>query len=273
LFWKLRYIDNITIDDVSLNTIFGNAIHRVIQEWLGDILFAKSATYAKSIDLSSRFQSILVEEAKPHMKLPDGTILCSREELEEYYHQGMEIINYVQQNSKTLFPTENVKLVGIEYELAYPLRENLAFTGFIDIVTVNIETNEYVIYDLKTSRSGWRPQDKSDPMKKNQILLYKKFFSEMHDVPLEKIKVEYHILKRIVVQNGLYKNPRVTRFIPPNSKMSVQKAWGDFDRFLELCYDSNGNYITDNIKPLPSKNNCKYCPFKDRKDLCSVGVK
>ena len=185
----------------------------------------------------------------------------------------VEIINFVQQNSKKLFPTENTKLVGIEVELDHPLRENLSFTGFLDIVTTNVKTDEYTIHDLKTSRKGWRPEDKTNPVKKNQILLYKKFFSDMHGVPLDKIKVVYYILKRIVVQNGLYKNPRVGSFIPPHGTISINKTWKEFSQFLDACYDTEGNHITTNIKPTPSKSNCKYCPFKNKKDLCTVGVK
>jgi hypothetical protein len=273
LFWKLRYVDELKIDDVSINTVFGTAIHRIVQEWLGDILFAKSVSYARSIDLSGRFQQILVEELKPYIKLEDGTFLCSREEVDEYYQQGLEIISFIQQNSKKIFPTEDVKLVGIELELEHPIRENLVFVGYLDIVTTNIKTGMYTIHDLKTSRRGWRDQDRNNPVKRSQLLLYKKFFAEQHAIPLDKVNVEFLILKRIVEQNGLYKNPRVSRFVPPNSNMSINKTWKEFSEFLDTCYDMNGNFITDKIKPAPNKSNCKYCPFKDRKDLCSVGVK
>jgi len=273
LFWKLKYADGIRLDDVNINSKFGTAMHRLVQEWLGNVLYSKSIAYAKSIDLSERFQKILIEELKPHMIQENGQFLCSREELDEYYQQGVEIINYIQQNSKKLFPTENVKLVGVEVELEYPLRDNMIFTGFLDIVTTNTETEEYTIHDLKTSRSGWRLEDKNNPIKRSQILLYKKFFSDMHGVPLEKINVEFHILKRIVFETGMYKNPRVTKYIPPNGVTSINKAWKEFSQFLDACYDTEGNHIIKNTKPTPSKSNCKYCPFKDKKKLCPVGVK
>ena len=34
LAWKLRYVDDVKFDDSSINTVFGTAMHEVIQEWL-----------------------------------------------------------------------------------------------------------------------------------------------------------------------------------------------------------------------------------------------
>ena len=32
--WKLKYVDGHRFDDSSINTVFGTAMHEVIQEWL-----------------------------------------------------------------------------------------------------------------------------------------------------------------------------------------------------------------------------------------------
>lgn len=251
-------------------------MHRVIQEWFGDALIAKGYKYAKRLDLSDRFRDIFMEELRPKIKQidEDGNehYLCSRQDLDEFYEQGVLILSYLQDNAHKIFPTESIKLYGIEVELVVPLRENLEFIGNIDIVTHNIETDEYFIYDLKTSRSGWNAKAKSDPLKKSQILLYKKYFCEQHGIPLDKVHVEYIILKRLLFENPLFTNPRVSKFIPPSGKISLSKITKEFERFLDSCYDESGNPIVKGIKPTPSRDNCKYCAFRFNKELCPVGV-
>ncbi len=63
--WKLKYVDGLDSFDQSIYTIFGTAIHRVIQDWLEQDLYSDSVFDASSINLSEKFKSILIEEAAP----------------------------------------------------------------------------------------------------------------------------------------------------------------------------------------------------------------
>ena len=45
------------------------------------------------------------------------------------------------------------------------------------------------------------------------MLLYKKFYSEKYEIPLDKIKVEYQILKRKISENFEYPIPRISKFV------------------------------------------------------------
>ena len=271
--WRLKYVEGHKIDDSSIHTIFGSAMHEVIQEWL-DILFNKSESFANGLDLDDNLKTKFHALFKESVKEVDGVKIfpCDRPTLEEFYHQGTQILSYVQANQKKLFPTQNVKLVGIEFPIDVEVRPGVKYVGFVDIITQNERTGLITLYDLKTSRAGWTQSQKSDKTKISQLLLYKKFIAEHFNVPLESVRVEYVILKRIISENSPYPIPRVSPFEPPHGKPSINRAWTDFENFLFDCFDSEGNYKTDTIKHKASKSACKYCVFRERKDLCKYGV-
>lgn len=273
LSWKLKYVDGNKIDDSNINSIFGTSMHEVIQEWL-DILINKSETVANSLDLDESLKSKFHEHFKNAIKEVDGQKVfpSDRKTLEEFYYQGTEILSYVQKHQKKLFPTKNVKLLGIEFPIDVEVRPGVQYVGYVDILTRNESTGLITIYDLKTSRAGWTQAQKSDKTKISQLLLYKKFIADHFGVPLEMVRVEYIILKRIISENSPYPIPRVSPFEPPHGKPSINKAWTDFTAFLDDCFDSEGNYKTDTIKHKASKSTCKYCVYRERKDLCKYGV-
>ena len=260
--WKLKYIDGLDSFDQSIYTIFGTSIHRVIQDWLEQDLYGGVAG-ACSMDLSEKFKSILIEEAAPHMKVinenGEQTFLFSREELEEFYGQGLEIISYVQQNQEKLFPTKDVKLFAIEHELKADVNDHVYFIGYIDIVTHNEVTGEYFLYDLKTSTRGWNKYMKQDKTKTDQLLLYKIFFAKELGVPDYKVHIGYLIMKRQLYKTS-YPNPRVTEFAPANGPPSLKRAWSGFNNFTDLVFSDEGSYISEQ-EATPSKNSCRFCSF------------
>lgn len=272
--WKLKYVDGHKVDDTSINTIFGTAIHEVIQEWL-DTLYNKSETVAKSVYLHDIFKEKLLTLFKEKVTVDENgnkTFLSDKKTLMEYYEQGCKIITYVQQNYKKIFPTSNTKLFGIEYELNAEIKEGVNYVGYIDIVTYNEATGKYVLYDLKTSRMGWTQDQKSDPTKVGQLLLYKTFFAQQEAVDIENVSVEFIILKRVISENSPYPIPRVSKFEPPNKTPSLNKNWDRFQLFVDNAFDDTGNYIVEQ-KATPSKEACRWCNFRDKPELCSVSVR
>jgi len=271
--WKLRYVDGHKIDDTSINTIFGTSIHEVIQDWL-DTLYNKSESVAKTVYLHDTFKDRLLELFKEHTVLNENgekTFLSDKKTLMQYYEQGCQILTYVQQNYKKLFPTANTKLFGIEYELNAEIKPGVNYVGFIDIVTHNTATDRYVLYDLKTSRAGWSQSEKSDPKKLSQLLLYKRFFSQQLGIDEKNISVEFIILKRTIMENSQFTIPRVSKFEPSNGAPSVNKSWASFQEFVNKAFDNEGNYIITQ-SPKPSKEACRWCNFRNNKELCSVGI-
>lgn len=272
--WKLKYVDGHRIDDTSIHTVFGTAMHEVIQDWL-DTLYNKSETVAKSIYLHDTFKEKLIGLFKDNTILTESgekVFLADKKTLMEFYEQGCQILTYIQQNYKKIFPTSNVKLFGIEYELNAEIKPGVSYVGYIDIVTYNELTKKYVLYDLKTSRAGWSEKEKSDPNKTGQLLLYKTFFAQQENVNPDSISVEFIILKRTIFENSPYPIPRVSKFEPSNKAPSLKKNWERFQKFIDAAFDDEGQYITEQVAT-PSKEACRWCKFRDRKDLCSVGIK
>lgn len=261
------------MDEATIHTVFGSAVHTTVQSWL-DVLFNKSETVARSTELDESLKTNLYEEFKKSTTESNGVKVfpADRATLEEFFHQGTEILSYVQLNYKKLFPTHKVKLIAVEFPLETEVRPGVWFVGFADIVTYDETDGSYVIYDLKTSTKGWSQWQKRDKVKISQLLLYKKFLADHFQIPLEKVRVEYVILKRILPEQSDFPIPRVSLFEPANGKPSVNAAWASFQAFLDDCFDGEGKHKTDTIKAKPSKSSCKYCVYKTRKDLCKVGV-
>ena len=40
------------------------------------------------------------------------------------------------------------------------------------------------------------------------------------------------------------------------------------DEFIEECFDESGERIDKEYQKVVSTKNCKYCEFKDKKELC-----
>ena len=267
--WKLTYVDKLDTFDQSIHTIFGTAIHRVLQDWLEQDLYGdKTQKFATTVDLSDKFKEILIEEAKPHMRTESG-FLFTRQELEEFYHQGCDIIQYVQKNQEKFFPTKDTKLFAIEHELNMTINNNVYFIGYIDIVTYNEKTQIYTLYDLKSSSRGWNQYAKQDKKKTDQLLLYKIFFAKELGVSEQQVKVSFVIMKRMLPESQ-YPIPRVSEFEPASGTPSLKKAWDGLNEFIGNAFlgeDYNPNQVAS-----PSKNNCKYCPFSEN-GLCDYSAK
>lgn len=267
--WKLAYVDKLKPKDSSIELIFGTSMHEAIQQWLSH-LFEQSRDYADAFDMNGFFKSRLMdlfkEQIREHPETKEKVFLCDKNTLKEYYEDGVAILEYLRDHQDVYFPTKSYTLVGIETELAIPLTEQLDFTGFIDVLIYNADDDVYTIIDLKTSGKGWTSWQKNDDKKVNQILLYKKFYSDQFNVPLKNIKTEFIILTRKVPKAG----KRIEQFVPDHSKLAVKKADLSFQHFLRTTFDDAGDVKVGNLPPTPSKSNCMFCFAKTNAELCSA---
>ncbi len=166
-------------------------------------------------------------------------------------------------------------LVGIEIPIVISPDKrynNLYFNGFIDLVMYHEPTDEFVIYDIKTSTRGWSDKEKKDEIKQFQILLYKTYFSEQFGVPADNIDVKFFIVKRKIWEESEFPQKRVQEFTPANGKTKVNKAKSALTSFIEDVFSIDGSFKSTDHQPTPSKNSCMYCPFKDKKDLCESAI-
>jgi hypothetical protein len=133
-------------------------------------------------------------------------------------------------------------------------------------------TDEFVIYDIKTSTRGWSDREKKDELKQFQILLYKTYFSEQFGVSTDNIDVKFFIVKRKIWEESEFPQKRIQEFTPANGKTKMNKAKDALNSFIENVFDIDGSYKSTDYQPNPSKSSCMFCPYKEKKDLCSSAI-
>ena len=266
--YKLNYIDKLGTSSANIHTIFGSAMHETIQHFL-DVMYNVTKKQALQLNLEKMLYDKLVEHfTKESEKMVDGMYPCTKEELGEFYEDGKLILQYFTNKLDKLYHKSGFELVAIEQVLNAEVKPGVHFTGFIDILLKDKSSDEYIIIDLKTSTRGWNKYQKADKIKTSQMLLYKKFYSEKYNIPLDKIKVEYQILKRKITEGLDYPIPRISKFVPANGKPSVNNAWKGFSDFVDSVFGEDGEIIQTFFPPNKGKQ-CDWCEFKTR-GLCSA---
>jgi hypothetical protein len=69
-----------------------------------------------------------------------------------------------------------------------PQYPNILYKGYLDVVLYHEGTNSFKILDIKTSTRGWGDKEKKDEIKQYQLILYKKFFAQQFNVPIDNIE-------------------------------------------------------------------------------------
>lgn len=257
-----------------MDTVFGSAFHNTIQLYL-KILYEQTAVQAdQEFDIIQYFKEQLLTEYKQSVEKNNGIHFSTKEQINEYYNDGVEILTYFKKHRASYFSKRNTSLVGIEIPLTttiLPEYPNTLLSGFIDIVFKN-ETEDhddtYTIIDFKTSNRGWKDKAKRDPDKIQQILLYKKYYSRILGIPEDKIEVLFLIFKRKVFSSPDFPYPisRVQELKPASGRLKMKKITEEFEEFIRSNYNSDGSWkereYTKNIE------NCKYCPYLSHPELC-----
>ena len=267
--WKLNYIDKLRVFETNIFLIFGTAMHEVIQTWL-EVMYNDSIKNADKLNLEQRLHDKLIEGFKK-AKEEEGKDPCTKEQLREFFQDGIDILDFVKKRRADYFSKRGYKLIGCEVPIDVDLRKNVKMVGYLDIVILDEYHNILKIYDIKTSTQGWNKWQKKDENKTQQLLLYKQFYAKQYNHPIDKIEVEYFIVKRRLWENAMFPQKRVQKFSPSSGTVSMNKVAKRLDTFLDLAFDDNGEQITDNIIATPSKKACKWCEFR-KTEHCSVGV-
>ena len=267
--WKLNYIDKLRVFETNIFLIFGTAMHEVIQTWL-EVMYNDSIKNADKLNLEQRLHDKLIEGFKK-AKEEEGKDPCTLEQLREFFQDGVEILDFVKKRRADYFSKRGYKLIGCEVPIDVDLKKNVKMVGYLDIVILDEISNTLKIIDIKTSTQGWNKWMKKDENKTQQLLLYKQFYSKQYNHPIDKIEVEYFIVKRKLWENAMFPQKRVQKFSPASGTVSMNKVAKRLDTFLDLAFDDNGEQITENIIATPSKKACKWCEFR-KTEHCSVGV-
>jgi len=263
--YKLNYIDKLGESSSNIHTIFGTAMHETIQHYLS-VMYGVSKKQADEINKDKLLLEKMREAYKSEAdKMSEGTP-CTQIELEEFYGDGRRILQWLDKHMHKFYSKSGFELVGIEIPLNATIKEGVHFIGFIDIVIRDLASNEIIIIDLKTSTMGWNQYQKADKMKNSQILLYKKYYSELFNIPLQKIKVEYQILRRKLPEDSAFPVPHVSKHIPAHGSPSVKKVYDEFMEFINTVFDDGGKFKDIEFPKVPgaAKKNCKFCEFGNR---------
>jgi hypothetical protein len=268
--WYLNYVKGLASYQASIHTIFGTSIHETIQHYL-KVMYGESGAAADRIDIiamfNERFRAVYKEEferSKQHFSNPD--------EMKEFFEDGVSVLTWFKKHRTQLFSTRNVVLLGIEMPLMVNLSKNLFLKGYIDFVLYDKDLDKVYIYDIKTSRQGWNDKAKKDEIKISQILLYKEYFSKQYNIDIDKIEVEFFIMKRKIWENDAFPIPYISSFKPASGKTKRKQAMERFNSFLSECFDGDGKSIDKEYPKIVSKDSCTYCPFSNDKTLCNKNV-
>ena len=263
--YKLNYIDKLGESSSNVHTIFGTAMHETIQHYLS-VMYGVSKKQADEINKDKLLLENMRKAYKSEAdKMSEGTP-CTQIQLEEFYGDGRRILAWLDKHMHKFYSKSGFELVGIEIPLNATIKEGVYFIGFIDIVIRDLASNEIIIIDLKTSTMGWNQYQKADKMKNSQILLYKKYYSELFNIPLQKIKVEYQILRRKLPEDSAFPVPHVSKHIPAHGSPSVKKVYDEFMEFINTVFDDGGGFKDIQFPKVPgaAKKNCKFCEFGNR---------
>jgi len=267
--WSLQYREGHKQFTSTIHTVFGTALHEAVQHYL-TVMYDQSAAAADREDIIEMFEESLREEYKKQYAKNDNQHFSTSQELREFYDDGVTILEYLKKNRGKYFSKRGWYLAGCEVPIVITPNKrynNVVYQGFLDVVLYHEPTNKFRIIDIKTSTNGWNAKAKKDENKQFQLILYKKFFSEQFNVPLENIDIEFFIVKRKLYENTDYPIPRVQEFKPASGKVKLNKATRALEEFIQRAFDKNG-HANVNHQPTPHKN-CNWCPFY-KTHLCSA---
>ena len=271
--WHLNYVEDHKTSEQSIHMTFGTAMHETIQHYL-DIMYEKSGAEADRINIEEYFEERMRECYRKDYEKNKNTHFSTPEELREFFEDGINILTSFKKNKRKYFSKRGWYLAGCEIPIIIspnPRINNVRYMGYLDIVLYHEPSDTFTIIDIKTSTKGWNHYAKKDEMKQFQLILYKKFFSEQYDIPIENINVEFFIVKRKIWEDTEYPMNRIQQFKPAAGKVKLNKAVNTLNKFLNEAFNLDGSFKDRIFNPVPSKWNCTYCPFANRKDLCKEG--
>ena len=268
--WKLMYIEDRRDFKGNIHTLFGSAMHDVLQMYL-TVMYNDSIKKADSLPLS---EMLLTRMKHYFSEIVDssGEEPSSKAEMGQFYQHGLAIIEWFVKKRAMYFSKKGYELVGIEVPIDYDIDDNIKFIGYIDVLIKDTVRDRYKIIDIKTSTMGWNKWAKADKNKTDQLLLYKYYYGEQNNIPLDKIDIEYFIVKRKIWENADFPQRRIQTFIPANGKPSVNKVAKNIDSFITECFNGS-EYNVDHIyRKEASKKNCRFCEF-NQTEHCDAGIK
>ena len=271
--WELQYKEGNYISEPSVHAVFGTALHETLQHYI-TVFYEKSGVEADRIDIEEYFQDKLGEVYRKEYESNKKVHFSDPIELREFYEDGLEILKFFKKKKGSYFGKRGWYLIGCEIPIhlsPHPQYKNIIYKGYLDLVLYHEPTNTFKIIDIKTSTRGWNDKAKKDEIKQFQLILYKQYFSQIYNVPVDNIEVEFFIVKRKLWEQSEFVQSRIQTFVPSSGKIKIKRATTTVSNFIEEAFEQTGKYKEKNYTTIPSKNNCLYCPF-NKKEFCDKGI-
>jgi hypothetical protein len=271
--WKLNYVDRVRLGGPSIHMVFGTAFHETIQ-WYLHIMFTKSIKDADRLNLAECLHEQMIQNYMLEVSNLEGVHFSNPQELQEFYQDGLAILDWIKRHRGAYFSNQTHELVGIEiplYTQASEDNQKVIMNGFLDIVLREKATGKILIIDFKTSTKGWNQYAKADKTKASQLVLYKSYFAKQYGYDEESIDIKYFIVKRKLIEGFMYPQKRVQEFVPASGKPTRNKLQKEIANFVATSFNPDGSYNDTAIHPaigLAGFKNCRWCEFANREDLC-----
>jgi len=264
--WYLSYVENKNPYQATIHTVFGTAFHETLQKYI-DVMYNESGAAADRLDLETLFQERFKETySQEYEKTKEH--FSNAVEMREFFDDGVAIIKWIKARRNKLFTVRKVKLLGIEMPLLVGLTKNVYLKGYIDFILYDEDLQKVYIYDIKTSTRGWSEREKKDDNKLAQILLYKEYFGRQFGFDVDRIEVEYFIVKRKIWEASKFPIPRVQSFKPASGKTKRRQAVEKMENFIKDCFDEFGKPQVKSYLKNIGESSCKWCPYADKLELC-----
>lgn len=271
--WELHYKQGLYHQNVSIELTFGTALHNTLQYYITQI-YETSGAQADKLNLEEHFEEMFRNSYLQQYKDNNKIHFSDPEEMNEYFEDGLEIIRFIKKKRNLYFSKKGTYLLGCEIPILIkpnPQYDSIFFKGFIDVAFYNEALNKFTIIDIKTSKQTWGSFKKNDKTKQAQLLLYKKFFSEQFNIPIENIHIEFFIVKRKLYDNVDFPQSRIQTFSPSEGKTSINQSQNKLDSFLENCFNLDGSY-QNKEQEVNISLHCQYCPY-NKPGLCKKFLK
>jgi hypothetical protein len=236
---KLQQVLKIDLSQPNENLVFGTAMHAMIEN------------YVRTKTLDESIAKKIIDEQCTKLNLLTENADIQRENM---LRTITKMVNDVPEFLNTTFP--GWELVEAEENLMediaplYPNHEGLSFKGFIDcVLTVPNKKGEkiYWIIDWKSASRPWNKIKLMDKTITYQLVLYKKFWSLKHNIPLKSIKCGFVTLLKTA------KSGKVCKLVP----ISV----GNITAEKSLTVLNNAFASIKRGVAIKNRESCKYCDY------------
>ena len=258
--WEMQYLRGLVPFKQNIYTCFGTAMHETIQEWL-EVMYHDKVKTGMEMDLDKLLYDSMIKAYKQGKAQNGHEHFSSEKELTQFWIEGKHILNYLKKKKNAYFTTKTMQLAGIETLLYQEIKPGVMFKGLVDLVFYHPTTDRWTIMDIKTSTSGWRDNQKKNPNLTAQVILYREFFAKQFNVDVDKVDVEFFIVKRRVPAEAEFASmqKRVQQFTPSSGPRKTKQVIESMNKFVEEVVGEDGKYIDKSYSCKSPIGKCDHC--------------